>query len=133
MNAFTKKHIETIRNIARNNTVGNHFAAAIIYENQIYYGNNKVNHCFDPTHHAEIDVIRLVCSLTEKTLLKGAKILSSGEPCPLCLTAIAWAGIKEVYYLDSYKIANKNGFAYDRDCKKVNRQLNLGLKIKQLK
>jgi tRNA(Arg) A34 adenosine deaminase TadA len=50
----------------------------------------------------------------------------------MCVTAIAWAGIKKVYYLDSYKVANDHGFIFDQDVHRVNRFLKLGLTISQL-
>ncbi|MBM3291959.1 nucleoside deaminase [Candidatus Bathyarchaeota archaeon] len=92
---------------------------------------NKVLTAKDPTAHAEIEAIR-------KAGKKGFNfndclIICSGEPCPMCVSAIAWAGIKEVYYLDSHKVANDKGYSFDQDVHRVNEFLNLGLKIIQIK
>ena len=84
----------------------------------------------DPTAHAEIEVIR---KAGEKGFnFEDCVIISSGEPCPMCATAIAWAGIKKIYYLDSHKVANAQGYDFDQDVHRVNRLLNLGLTISQL-
>lgn len=51
----------------------------------------------------------------------------------MCLTAIAWAGIKEIYYINSYLKAIINNDYYDQSSKRVNQFLNLKRKIKQIK
>lgn len=118
--------------LAKNNTWGNPFSACIIYKNEEYYNVNSIKYEVDPTEHAEIKVIRMACEDHDTTNLKGAILISSAEPCPMCLTAIAWAGIKDVYFIDSYKVANKKGFKFDNDAEKVNKFLKLGLNIKQI-
>jgi hypothetical protein len=50
----------------------------------------------------------------------------------MCLTACAWAGLKEVYYISSFKVANKKGYSFDQDCQRINKLLKLGLKIQQI-
>jgi len=88
---------------------------------------NRVTTAKDPTAHAEIEAIRKAGK--KGFNFENCTVICSGEPCPMCATAIAWAGIKEVYYLDSHKVANAKGFCFDQDAQRVNRLLNLGLKI----
>ena len=88
---------------------------------------NRVTTAKDPTAHAEIEAIRKAGKKRFK--FENCTVICSGEPCPMCATAIAWAGMKEVYYLDSHKIANEKGYRFDQDVQRVNRLLNLGLRI----
>jgi len=118
-----------LRQRARTNKKGHPFSAMIVERStsRSLVAVNKVISAKDPTAHAEIEAIR-------KAGKKGFNfedcvMICSGEPCPMCATAIAWAGMKEVYYLDSYKVANEKGFCFDQDVQRVNRLLNLGLRI----
>ena len=40
-------------------------------------------------------------------------LYTSAEPCPMCLSAIIWANIKEVYYANTKKDADEIGFRDD--------------------
>jgi len=118
-----------LRKLAQANKKGHPFSAIIVERStrRSVVAVNKVVAARDPTAHAEIESIR-------KAGRKGFNfedcfIVCSGEPCPMCATAIAWAGISEVYYLDSYKVAQRKGFCFDQDVQRANRLLKLGLKI----
>ncbi|HUW48099.1 MAG TPA: nucleoside deaminase [Patescibacteria group bacterium] len=118
-----------LRQRAQANKKGHPFSAMIVERStsRLIVAVNKVITAKDPTAHAEIEAIR-------KAGKKGFNfedcvMICSGEPCPMCATAIAWAGMKEVYYLDSHKIANSKGYRFDQDVQRVNRLLNLGLRI----
>jgi len=133
---FGYKNIEHIIELLKyhtgDNPSGNPFAAAIInnINGDYYIYDNKIG-SGDLTAHAEMELLR---DFPEKNWKpEDCFIISSGEPCPMCLTAIAWVGIKEVFYLDSYKVARKKGFKFDRSAIKTNKQLKLGLIIKQIK
>jgi tRNA(Arg) A34 adenosine deaminase TadA len=62
----------------------------------------------DPTHHAELDSIRLASQKLNGNLT-GCTIISTHEPCPMCASAIIWAGITEVVYGYSIKDSIKEG------------------------
>jgi tRNA(Arg) A34 adenosine deaminase TadA len=118
-----------LRKLAQANKEGHPFSAMIVERStsRSIVAVNRVITAKDPTAHAEIEVIR-------KAGKKGFNfedciMICSGEPCPMCVTAIAWAGMKEVYYLNSYKVANKKGYRFDQDVQRVNRLLKLGLRI----
>ena len=64
----------------------------------------------DPTSHAEIVAIRNACSKLGTHDLSGCTLYTSAEPCPMCLSAIIWANIKEVYYACTKKDADNIGF-----------------------
>ena len=76
-------------------------------------GNNKVLCLNDPTAHAEIVAIRKACKELGTYDLSGCILYTSCEPCPMCLSAIIWANIKEVYYCNTKKDADEIGFRDD--------------------
>ncbi len=43
----------------------------------------------------------------------GCILYTSAEPCPMCLSAIIWANIKEIYYANTKKDADDIGFRDD--------------------
>ena len=81
--------------------------------NIIAKGNNMVLKNNDPTAHAEVTVIREACKKLGTYDLSGYVLYTSCEPCPMCLSAIIWANIKEVYYACTRKDAGEIGFRDD--------------------
>ncbi|MBD3195171.1 MAG: nucleoside deaminase [Candidatus Lokiarchaeota archaeon] len=51
----------------------------------------------DPTSHAEINAIRIACKTHGKSL-PGCVLFSTHEPCPMCTSAIIWAGLEGLVY-----------------------------------
>ena len=98
-----------------NHNEGGPFGAVIVDKlgNIIAKGNNKVIANNDPTAHAEIIVIREACKKLGTYDLSGCTLYTSCEPCPMCLSAIIWANIKEVYYACTREDAGKIGFRDD--------------------
>ena len=124
--------MEDLRKLAQENKEGHPFSARILEKStgRSVVAVNQVITKKDPTAHAEIEAIR---KAGEKGFnFEDCTITCSGEPCPMCATAIAWAGIKNVNFLDSHKVAQDKGFDFDQDVHQVNRLLNLKLKIRQL-
>jgi guanine deaminase len=74
---------------------------------------NKVVMTNDPTAHAEIMAIRKASKKIGSYDLSDCKLYVSCEPCPMCLGAIYWAGIKSVIYAADRKDAAKAGFNDD--------------------
>ena len=81
--------------------------------NIIAKGNNKVLVSNDPTAHAEVTAIREACKELGTYDLSDCILYTSCEPCPMCLSAIIWANIKEVYYGCTREDAGKIGFRDD--------------------
>lgn len=94
---------------------GGPFGCIIIDEDGFVIGTgvNRVVLNKDPTAHAEIVAIRNACKYVDSHSLEKCKLYCSCEPCPMCLSAIYWAGIKEVYYGSSREDAKKMGFQDD--------------------
>ena len=91
--------------------IGGPFGAVVVKDGVIIgRGGNEVIYQTDPTAHAEIVAIRNACLETKLFDLTGAVIYSTCEPCPMCLAAIYWAGIKEVYYVLTSNQAEAAGF-----------------------
>ena len=106
-NEYAKKGIE--------NKEGGPFGAVIVDTkgNIISSGNNKVLKNNDPTAHAEIVAIREACKKLNTYDLSDYILYTSCEPCPMCLSAIIWANIKEVYYGCTKEDAGEIGFRDD--------------------
>ncbi len=101
------------------NKEGGPFGAVITDKdgNIIANGNNKVLKNNDPTAHAEVVAIREACKKLKTYDLSNYILYTSCEPCPMCLSAIIWANIKEVYYgctkEDAGKIDFRDDIIYD--------------------
>ena len=97
------------------NNEGGLFGAVIVDKNGniISNGNNKVFKDKDPTAHAEIVAIRKACKALNTNDLSGYILYTSCEPCPMCLSAIIWANISEVYFGCTKKDAANIGFRDD--------------------
>lgn len=71
---------------------------------------NTVLRDCDPTAHAEINVIREASRVLGTYDLSGCVLYATGYPCPMCLAAIMWANIREVFYGTDLKDAEEIGF-----------------------
>ena len=114
MNDFMRIAKENAENGLRANE-GGPFGAVIVDKNNniIANGNNKVLINNDPTAHAEIIAIREACKKLHTYDLSNYIIYTSCEPCPMCLSAIIWSNIKEIYYGCTKKDAANIGFRDD--------------------
>lgn len=71
---------------------------------------NRVVLMNDPTAHAELLVIRKASGILKTHNLSDCTLYSSCEPCPMCIGAIYWAGIKKVFYASGRHEAEEAGF-----------------------
>jgi guanine deaminase len=72
---------------------------------------NSVVLSHDPTAHAEVLAIRKASEVLKTHDLSDCIIYASCEPCPMCLGAIYWSGIKKVVYAAGRKDAETAGFS----------------------
>ena len=78
---------------------GGPFGAVVVKDDEVIAsGHNRVLSSNDSTCHSEIDAIRKAESKLGTHDLTGCELYATGEPCPMCLTAILWANIEKVYY-----------------------------------
>lgn len=90
---------------------GGPFAAIICLNDKIIATcTNTVTSSNDPTAHAEIKAIRAACKQLNSFQLTDCILYSSCEPCPMCLGAIYWARLKQVYFACNRYDAAQAGF-----------------------
>ncbi len=101
---------------------GGPFGAVIVRNGEIIAtGVNRVTANNDPTAHAEVSAIRAACTKLKTFKLDDCTIYSSCEPCPMCLSAIYWAGISKIFFagtkIDAKNINFDDSFIYDEIAK----------------
>ena len=108
-NKFMSRAIElSIESIHKG---GGPFGSVIVKNNKIISeGFNKVTSTNDPTAHGEIVAIRNSCKILNSFNLKGCDLYTSCEPCPMCMSAIYWARINNIYYANTRDDAKKIDF-----------------------
>ena len=128
-NNFMLKAIELSINSANND--GGPFGCVITKENEIIAeGSNKVTLSNDPTAHAEVVAIREACKKLNTFNLTGCDLYTSCEPCPMCLAAIYWSHIDNIFYantrLDAKNIDFDDSFIYSEMNKDIeNRKIKM--------
>lgn len=98
---------------------GGPFGAVIVRGGQLVAtGTNRVVPNNDPTAHAEVMAIRNACQTLGTFQLDGCTIYTSCEPCPMCLSALYWAGVRRICYgntkEDAKGIDFDDSFIYDQ-------------------
>lgn len=90
---------------------GGPFGAVIVRGKKlITRATNLVIPNHDPTAHAEIMAIRQACQILGTHSLQGYVMYASCEPCPMCLAAILWSELSELYFAATRKDASALGF-----------------------
>lgn len=93
---------------------GGPFGAVVVKNGEIIsVASNTVLLHHDPTAHAEVNAIRDASHKLGTHNLEGCVLYATGYPCPMCLSAIMWANIREVYYGTDLEDASKIGFRDD--------------------
>ena len=98
---------------------GGPFGAVIVRNGEIIAtGTNRVTESCDATAHGEVSAIRAACAKLGEFKLSGCTIYSSCEPCPMCLSALYWAGVERIFYgntkQDAKAINFDDSFIYDQ-------------------
>lgn len=90
---------------------GGPFAALVLRDGEVVgRGVNRVTRDNDATAHAEILAIRDACRTLAHFRLTGCRLVSSCEPCPMCLGAALWAHLGRVVYAADRHDAARGGF-----------------------
>ena len=128
-NIFMMREIELSIKSAKSK--GGPFGSVIVKNNKIIAeGSNKVTMNNDPTAHGEIVAIRNACQKLNTFNLSGCDLYSSCEPCPMCLSAIYWSHIENIFYantrIDAKDIDFDDSFIYSEINKDLeNRKINM--------
>ncbi len=78
---------------------GGPFGAVIVKDDKIVgRGHNRVTIDKNPTLHGEMIAITDACKNLDTYKLNDCDIYTTGEPCPMCLCALLWANIRNIYY-----------------------------------
>ena len=108
MNAFMKRAVELAAENVREG--GDPFGAVLVKDGEIIAeGVNELHKKFDISGHAEMIVIRKAQEQLQTYDLSDYIMYASGEPCPMCLTAMYMSGIQEGYYCASIEEAAEVG------------------------
>ncbi|KAI3418776.1 hypothetical protein GPALN_007879 [Globodera pallida] len=90
---------------------GGPFGAVIVKNGEIIaQGHNMVLTSNDPTAHAEIVALRRASQALDTFDLSGCSLYTSCYPCPMCMGAVLWARIANVYYAAAPTDAASVGF-----------------------
>lgn len=127
-NLFMMRAIELSIESAKSK--GGPFGCVIVKNNKIIAeGSNKVTMNNDPTAHGEIVAIRAACQKLNTFNLSECDLYSSCEPCPMCLSAIYWSRIKNIFYANT-RIDAKN---IDFDDSFIYSEINKNLENRKIK
>lgn len=108
MDRFMKRAVELAANNVKEG--GQPFGAVLVKDDEVIAeGINELHLKYDVSGHAELLAIRKAQEKLQTVNLDGYTMYASGEPCPMCLTAIYLSGIKKVYYCASIEDAKEAG------------------------
>ena len=108
-NKFMLRAIELSISSAKD--TGGPFGCVMVKDDKIIAeGSNKVTFSNDPTAHAEIVAIREACKKLNRFNLSGCDLYASCEPCPMCLSAIYWSHVNNIFYANTREDAKKINF-----------------------
>lgn len=114
LNIKDRKYLELAIKTAEENMEdgGGPFGAIITKgETILARAGNRVVPGHDPTAHAEVIAIRMAAEKLGTHDLSDCTIYASCEPCPMCLGAIYWAGIRRLVYASDRYTAASAGFS----------------------
>ncbi|ELN4237829.1 TPA: nucleoside deaminase [Klebsiella variicola subsp. variicola] len=73
----------------------------------------------DPTAHAELNAVRELAARLGSEVLRECVIYASGQPCPMCLSALYLTDVREVFFANS----NQDGEPFQLSTTAIYQQL----------
>ena len=96
---------ETVKSVEKGNKV---FGGAILSKSDYSTITIGVNREIEnPIFHGEITTLNKFFAENKNRSTDDLIFLSTHEPCPMCLSAITWAGFDTIYYLFNYQETKK--------------------------
>ncbi|MFP3987762.1 nucleoside deaminase [Streptomyces sp. E11-3] len=90
---------------------GGPFGALVAKDGKVVaIGNNQVTATLDPTAHAEVSAMRAACKELGTFSLQGCVLITSCEPCPMCLSSALWARVDRIVFAADRDDAAVAGF-----------------------
>ncbi|MFD4985045.1 nucleoside deaminase [Streptomyces sp. NPDC058374] len=90
---------------------GGPFGALIAKDGEVVAtGNNQVTATLDPSAHAEVTAIRAAGKALNTFSFEGCVLITSCEPCPMCLSTALWARVDRLVYSADRHDAAVGGF-----------------------
>lgn len=108
-----QQHLQRAIGLARTNVAqgGRPFGAVLVRHGEVLVDAvNEIHLTQDPTAHAELLAIR-AASQQLGTRLDGCVIYASGQPCPMCLSAMYLCGVERVVFAASNEMAEPFGLS----------------------
>lgn len=100
------------------------FGAAVLRKKDLSLVLAGTNHELEcPLWHGEVYTIKSFYAMKDRPDAGECVFLSTHEPCSMCLSAIAWGGFPEIYFLFSYD-DTKDVFAIPHDIKMLREVFN---------
>ena len=91
---------------------GGPFGATIVRNGEVIVAiGNTMMRDTDPSAHAEMVAVREACKKLDTMDLSDCEVYATCEPCPMCVGAMMWANIKQVYYCSTREDAAIHGFS----------------------
>ncbi len=97
------------------------FAAVIIVDDKVISSSHNISRTSgNPLEHAEMSAIQSVIKNYGSEILFKAHLISSNEPCPMCIGACIWSGIPKVsYFVSQEQVAAIRGWGKFMPAKKI--------------
>ncbi|WP_421524436.1 nucleoside deaminase [Pseudomonas yamanorum] len=108
-----QQHLHHAVQLAKTNVAagGRPFGAVLVRDGKVLVeAVNEIHLSQDPTAHAEMLAIR-VASQQLGPRLEGCVIYASGQPCPMCLSAMYLCGVSRVVFAASNEVAAPFGLS----------------------
>lgn len=108
MDKFMRRAVDlSLENISEG---GQPFGAVLVKDGKVISeGVNETHKKHDVSGHAEMIAIRKAQEMLKTDYLKGYIMYASGEPCPMCYTAMYYVGIEKAFYCSTVKEVSEAG------------------------
>lgn len=111
---------------------GDPFAAVFVIHGEVFTGVNEMHLKHDISGHAELNALKKAQAALKTHDLSQGVMYASAYPCMMCLGALLFSQVKEVYYYNDLRDASESGLSLSEEIYDGFRQDTLQLKIEQV-